>query len=98
MADEHITDRQRNLEDRVSVLEADVDGERLVSRHILQETRANTDLLAAVKARQDRMEDRLDGLERKVDGVDQTLKNLVRNLPRIVADAMREVLRGRQPE
>jgi hypothetical protein len=90
------TSRMQNLEDRVSALEQDVDGERMVSRHILQETRANTDLLAAIKTRQDRMEDRLDGMERKVDGIDQGLKSLTRSLPRIVTDAIREVDRERR--
>ena len=50
------------FEARVGVLEREVEGERLVTRHILEQTRRNADDLAAVKTR-------LDRVERKVDGV-----------------------------
>jgi chromosome segregation ATPase len=103
MIDEPTAGRWQALEDRVSALEQDVDGERIVSRHILQETRANTDLLAVIDKRQERIEDKFDGLdrkvetlERKVDGIDQGLKSLARSLPQIVADAIREVDRERR--
>jgi hypothetical protein len=86
------------LDAKVRELTDEVEGEKLVSRHILQETRANTDLLAAIKVRQDRMEERLDGLERKVDGIDFSVKSLARNLPSIVAEALRSVLRRDQSE
>ncbi len=74
------------FESRVGVLERDVEGEKLVTRHILEQTRRNGDDLAAVKSRLDRVETRLDRVETKIDGLE-------RNLPKIVGDAMREVLR-----
>jgi len=49
MIDESTT-RQHELEYRVSTLEDEVKGEKIVSRHILQETRRNSDDLAAMKA------------------------------------------------
>lgn len=88
-------------------LEREVEGEKLVTRHILEQTRRNGDDLAAVKTRLDRIEQKLDGvdvkgLERQVDGLDKKfdrldrkVDNLTKNLPSIVGDVMREVLRER---
>jgi hypothetical protein len=58
---------------------------KIVTRHILEQTRRNGDDLAAVKSRLDRVEQKLDGVERKVDG-------LAKNLPKIVGEVMRDVL------
>ncbi len=76
-------------------LELEVEGEKLVTRHILEQTRRNGDDLAAVKARIDRVEEKVDGLDRKVDGLDKKFDGLTKSLPRIVGDVMREVLRER---
>ena len=81
-------------------LELEVEGEKLVTRHILEQTRRNGDDLAAVKTRLDRIEEKLDGVDlkglvRKVDGLDRKVDGLTENLPRIVGDVMREVLRER---
>jgi archaellum component FlaC len=83
-------------------LELEVEGKKLVTRHILEQTGRNGDDLAAVKARLDRVEQKVDGLDKKVDGLDKKIEGvdrkvdgLARNLPRIVGDAMREVLRER---
>jgi uncharacterized protein YoxC len=70
-------------------LEREVEGERLVTRHILEQTRRNGDDLAAVKSRLDRLEGKFDGLGRKVDG-------LTKSLPEIVGEVMREVLDERE--
>jgi uncharacterized protein YoxC len=68
-----------------TALEREVEGEKIVTRHILEQTRRNGDDLAAVKSRLDRVEQKLDGVERKVDG-------LAKNLPKIVGEVMRDVL------
>ena len=60
-------------------------GEKAGHHHILEQTRRNSDDLATVKTRLDRVEHKLDGLERKFDG-------LSRNLPTIVAEVIRDVL------
>jgi predicted nuclease with TOPRIM domain len=87
-------------------LEREVDGEKIVTRHILEQTRRNGDDLAAVKSRLDRVEQRLDGLDRKFDGLDRKFDGLDRkfdglnkSLPKIVGEVMRDVLdeRDRQP-
>jgi uncharacterized protein YoxC len=88
VATEVTTDEFKRLETRVDVLEGEVEGEKLVTRHILEQTRRNSDDLAAVKSRLDRVEQKVDGLDRKVDG-------LKKDLPKIVGDMMREVLRER---
>jgi hypothetical protein len=73
-------------------LEREVEGEKIVTRHILEQTRRNGDDLAAVKSRLDRVEQRLDGLDRKFDGLDRKFDGLNRNLPKIVGEVMRDVL------
>jgi hypothetical protein len=92
MASDVTRDEFDQLEVRVDVVEREVDGEKLVSRHILQQTRQNSDDLAAIKGRLDRMERKNDGrfdvLEKKVDG-------LIKDLPLIVSDVMREAFRER---
>ena len=89
----------KHLETRVDVLEREVEGEKMVTRHILEQTRHNSDDLAAIKTRLDRVEHKVDGLDSKIDGVESRLDNsigsLERSLPKIVGDVMREVLRER---
>lgn len=74
------------LERRVSAVEQEVEGEKLVTRHVLEQTRRNSDDLASIKARQNAHDARFDRLEAE-------LRNLRRDLPGIVAETMREVLR-----
>lgn len=74
-------------------LEREVEGEKMVTRHILEQTRRNGDDLAAIKTRLDRVEAKLDGVDlnglaRKVDGLDRKVDDLAENLPGIVADAL----------
>jgi uncharacterized protein YoxC len=73
---------------RVDVVEREVEGEKLVTRHILEQTRRNGDDLAAIKTRLYQVEQKVDGLERKVD-------DLTKGLPTIVGNVMRQVLRER---
>jgi uncharacterized protein YoxC len=77
-------DEFQHLATRTDVLEREVEGEKLVTRYILDQTRRNGDDLAEVKTRLDRVERKVDGLDRKVDG-------LIESLPRVVGDVMREV-------
>ena len=87
---------------RVDVLEREVEGEKMVTRHILDQTRRNSDDLAGIKSRLNRFDQRFDSLEqrvdcldRKVEGLDLKVSHLTRDLPTIVADVMRQVLRER---
>lgn len=68
-----------------TTLEREVEGEKMVTRHILEQTRRNGDDLGAINSRLDRIEHRLEGVERQVDG-------LTKDLPAVVRAAMREVL------
>ena len=79
---------REEFESRVGVVEREVEGEKMVTRHILAETRRNSDDLAAIKTRLDRVESKVDGLDRKVD-------SLVNNLPVIVGQVVRDALRER---
>ena len=76
---------RQEFEARVGVLEREVEGEKMVTRHILEQTRRNGDDLAAVKTRLDRVENRLDRVEHKLDG-------LASSLPTIVGEAVRDAL------
>ena len=91
-----------HLKERVDVLEREVDGEKMVTRHILEQTRRNSDDLAAIKTRLDRVEHKVDAVEQKVDSLSGHVDslglqvgNLTRGLPATLADVMREVLRER---
>jgi len=99
----------KHLAVRVDVLEREVDGEKMVTRHILEQTRRNSDDLAAVKTRLDRVERKVDSLDAKVDGLsakfgaletrigglDQKVDGWTRRMPAMIAEVMREVLRER---
>jgi uncharacterized protein YoxC len=94
---------REEFESRVGVVEREVEGEKMVTRHILEQTRRNSDDLAAIKTRLDRVEGKVDSLDRKVDGLDRKVDrlerkvdDLVKNLPGIVSDALREVQRERK--
>ena len=94
---EYVT--REEFEARVGVLEREVEGEKLFTRYILDQTRRNGDDLAAIKERLDRVEEKVDrkfdALDRKFDALDRKVDGLVRDLPTIIADVMREVLRER---
>ena len=83
------------FETRVGVLEQEVDGEKLVTRHILEQTRRNGDDIAAMKTQLGRVETRLDGVETQIGSLSGDLKGLIKNLPTMMRDVMREVLRER---
>jgi len=94
---------REEFEARVGVLEREVEGEKMVTRHILEQTRRNSDDLAAIKTRLDRVEGKVDVLQMKVDGLQttvgglqSTVNGLVRELPTIVAEAVREALPKRR--
>ena len=98
-------DEFSQLSTRVDILEREVDGEKLVTRHILEQTRHNGDDLAAIKTRLGRMEERLGnvegklegvdlkGLVGKVDGLDRKVSDLIKTLPQIVGEAVREAIK-----
>ena len=76
----------QHLATRTDILEREVEGEKMVTRHILEQTRRNGDDLAGVKSRLDGVETRLDRVENKLDG-------LTSSIPRIVGDVVREAFR-----
>ena len=89
-----------HLRTRVDIVEREVEGEKLVTRHILEQTRRNGDDLAALNTRMGRVEGKVDavaqdltGLRSDLTGLRGTVHGLAANLPRIVGDAVREALR-----
>jgi tetrahydromethanopterin S-methyltransferase subunit G len=92
MASDVTRDEFKHLEARVDVIEREVDGEKLVTRHVLEQTRRNSDDLAAIKSRLDRMERKNDG---RFDAIEGKVDGLIKNLPQIVGEVMREVMRER---
>jgi autonomous glycyl radical cofactor GrcA len=108
MADDVTREEFDHLRTRVDIAEREIDGEKLVTRHILEQTRHNGDDLAAIKSRLGRIEENLTGvdlkalvrtvgdLDRKVDGLDRRIDDLTRALPRIVGDAVRDANKERR--
>ncbi len=86
---------REEFETRVGVVEREVEGEKMVTRHILEQSRRNSDDLAAIKTRLDRVEGKVDALQTTVSGLQTTVGGLIRDLPKIVADAVREASPGR---
>jgi hypothetical protein len=70
------------------VLNDEVEGEKRVTRYILEQTRDNGKRLDAV-------EQRLDRVEQKLDALDLRFSAFVREFPATIADIMRQVLRER---
>jgi uncharacterized protein YoxC len=79
-------------------LERQIEGEKLVTRHVLEQTHRNSDDLAAIRTRLDRVEGKVDGVAQDVGGLRVTVERLVRELPKIVGDAIRNASprRGRK--
>ena len=98
MATDVTREEFKHLETRVDIIEREVEGEKMVTRHILEQTRRNGDDLAAVKSRLDRVDQRFDGLERKFDGLERKVDGLTKDLPKIVGEVMRDVLRERDKQ
>ena len=92
MASDVTREEFKHLEVRVDVLEREVEGEKMVTRHILEQTRRNSDDLATIKTRLDRVERSMD---QRFDQLDKKLDGLTRSLPAIVSEVMRDVLRER---
>ena len=84
-----------HLKARVDVVEREVEGEKTVTRHILEQTRRNGDDLAAVKSRLDRHDQRFDNLERRFDNLERQVDSLRKEIPTIVGEVMRDVLQER---
>lgn len=92
----------QHLTARVDVLEREVEGEKTVTRYILEQTRRNGDDLVAIRSRLDRVEGKMDGLEKRFDGLDKKVDlldrkvdGLAKSLPGIVSDAVRQAFRER---
>jgi hypothetical protein len=83
----------KRVETRVEYVAQEVEGEKLVSRYILQQSRKNGDDLAIVKTRVERVEEKVEKLEQKFDKLEQKFDRLENKLPGMIAEVMREVLR-----
>lgn len=83
----------KRVETRVEFVAQEVEGEKLLSRYILQQARKNGDDLAIVKSRIERVEEKVDKLEHKVEKLEQKFDRLEVKLPGMIAEVMREVLR-----
>ena len=70
----------------------EVEGERLVTRHILEQTRRNGDASrrASIVSRK-----KVDGLDRQVDLLDRTVKDQTKSLPVVLAETLSEMQRER---
>ena len=92
---EYVT--REEFEARVGVLEQEVEGEKVVTRYILEQTRRNGDDLASLKTRLDRVETRLESVEKGLNNLSSSFQAHVRSLPAMMRDVMREVLQEGDP-
>ncbi len=90
----------KRVEDRVQTVAQEVDGEKLLSRYILKQSRQNGDDLAAIKTRVERIEEKVEKLETEMRGLRSDVIGLrgefhssQHKLPGMIAEVMREVLR-----
>jgi len=79
-------DEFNQLATRTSALEGEMEGEKLVIRHVLEHTRRNTEDLSALRSK-------VDGLDRKFDSLSHEFKELRKDLPGIVGEALREAIK-----
>ena len=85
---------------RTGVLEREVEGEKLVSRHVLEHTRRNTEDLSALRSRVDGLDRKFDGLHSEFNGLRGEFlglrgefRKLREDLPGIVSDALRAAIK-----
>jgi hypothetical protein len=90
---DHVT--REEFTAKVTYLEREIDGEKMVTRYILEQTRQNSDDLVAIKTRLDRVEMRLDRVETRLDRLETKFDDHARTLPSTIAQVMREVLNER---
>lgn len=90
------------LERRVAAVEQEVEGEKMVTRHILEQTRRNGDDIAAIRTQLARIEVRFDRTDREMGalkaefgGLRSEMRELRADLPGMIAETLREVLRER---
>ena len=70
----------KRVETRVEFVAQEVDGEKLLSRYILQQARQNGDDLAVVKTRVERIEGKVEKLEGSSRGLRADSRSLSRSL------------------
>lgn len=81
-----------NLERRTSALEGEVAGEKIVTRHILEQLRANTEIMLEMRKELASLAQKVDRIGDRVALTEAHLTSLAAKLPTIIADTMREVL------
>jgi uncharacterized protein YoxC len=89
MASEVTRGEHTQLVARVDVLEREVEGEKMVTRHILEQTRRNSDDLAVIKTRLERVEAKVDDLTGTVGGLTQTVGGLTQTVGGFTQDVRR---------
>ena len=87
--------RLRNLEDRVTVLEREVEGEKTVTRQILQLAQDNAKDIADVRGVLRGLSNDVRGVVADIGGIRKDMDALHRAFPKMAADEMRKVLEER---
>ena len=102
MASDVSRDEFVHLEARVTVVEQEVEGEKMVTRHILEQSRRNgadlTDVKSDLADFKKQTGERFDRLERRFDNLELKVDTLRRDIPGIVGEVMRDVLRERDKD
>jgi len=82
-----------DLKRRIDELESEVDGEKLLTRYIYETTKRTETKVDRLENRVGGVETRLDGLEANMGKLADELRTLREDLPGIVANAMRDVMK-----
>ena len=81
------------LKRRMDELEAEVEGEKLVTRHIFEAVRRTETKVDRLETKVDDMDSRLTGVESDVAQVKSDVSGLRRDLPDVVGNAVRDAMR-----
>ena len=94
------SDEFQHLATRTDILEREVEGEKMVTRHLLEQTRLNGGDIAEIKSdvkgltsQVDGLDGKVDGLDRKVDGLSREFREWRHDLPGIISDIMRDAIK-----
>jgi hypothetical protein len=83
------------LQRRMTELEGEVLGEKIVTRHVLEQMRANTDLLLEIRRELTTLNQKVDKIGDRVALQGAQLTSFETKFAGLAADALREVLKSR---
>ena len=81
-----------HLAARTGGVEREVEGEKLVIRHVLEHTRRNTEDLSALRSQVDGLDRKFDDLRDEFRGLSRKFDDQQKKLPRMIGEVVRDVI------